>query len=59
VQSNMVFARLDGREEALKAFLRERGILVGGYGELRFVTHLDIDDAAIERTLAACRGFTD
>lgn len=60
VQSNMVFARLaGGRAEELKEFLRQRQILVGGYGELRFVTHLDVDEEGIRTVIAACTAFAE
>ncbi|HKK00583.1 MAG TPA: low-specificity L-threonine aldolase, partial [Desulfuromonadales bacterium] len=43
VQSNMVFVDCDpAQQESLKEFLKQRGILIGGYGNLRLVTHLDI-----------------
>lgn len=41
-------------------FLQERGIAVGGrYGTLRWVTHLDVDDAAVARVAEACAVFFD
>ena len=44
VQTNMVFVTTDlEMQPQLTAFLRERGVLVGGYGQLRLVTHHDID----------------
>lgn len=56
-QSNMVFIDCaPSVQSGLIAFLQQRGILIGGYGQLRLVTHLDIDDAAIEEIIAA---FTD
>jgi len=58
VQSNMVFiecpAELQG---TLKEFLRQRGILVGGYGNLRLVTHLDIRDTDLPLIVAAVKAF--
>lgn len=58
IQSNMVFVALkEGQKEALKDFLHRRGILVGGYNELRFVTHLDLQAEDIIRTIEACREF--
>ena len=58
VQSNMVFVGVENnREEALKSFLRDKGILVGGYGTLRFVTHLDLDAEDIVCVIEACREF--
>ena len=58
VQSNMVFVSMaNGGEEALKSFLREQGILVGGYGALRFVTHLDLHAEEIVTVVEACQRF--
>jgi threonine aldolase len=37
--------------------LAARGILATGLIGLRFVTHLDVDAAGIDRTLAAVREF--
>ena len=58
-RTNMVFMSPDGVDvNALAAFLADRGIIVGGgYGTLRWVTHLDIDDEAIGRVSAACAEF--
>lgn len=43
VETNMVFvsSALETQPQLIK-FLKERGILVGGYGQLRLVTHHDI-----------------
>jgi threonine aldolase len=54
--TNIVFVQVaDGRGAELLAFLGERGILATGLIGLRLVTHLGIDDAAIETTVAAVR----
>jgi len=58
VQSNMVFLRLrlrlrEGEAVPLLAFMKERGILFSGYGELRLVTHLQINDDDIEEVIDA------
>ncbi|OEC41600.1 low-specificity L-threonine aldolase [Aeromonas sp. DNP9] len=54
VQSNMVFLRLrEGESAPLLAFMKERGILFSGYGELRLVTHLQINDDDIEEVIDA------
>ena len=54
VATNMVFVNIaPGLRGPVLAFLRERGILVGGYGQLRLVTHLDIDDQDIPSVLVA------
>ncbi len=58
VQSNMVFVdcavELQG---PLTNHLRQQGILIGGYGQLRLVTHLDIKDADITRVIQAFLNF--
>ena len=54
VHSNMVFLRLrEGESAPLLAFMKERGILFSGYGELRLVTHLQINDDDIEEVIDA------
>lgn len=58
VQTNMVFVTLsDERSLALAAFLRQRGILIAGRGAIRLVTHLDVSEADIRQTVAACKEF--
>lgn len=49
-QTNMIFLQLDPIEaESLLKACAERGVgLAGLYGKLRMVTHLDVDDAAID-----------
>jgi threonine aldolase len=57
-QSNIVFATArDGRGPALLEHLRVQGVLATGLTGLRFVTHLDVDRAGVERAIAAVRGF--
>lgn len=53
-ETNMVFVDVPDATAAL-AHLREHGVLAGAVGPrtLRLVTHLDVDDAGVERTLAA------
>jgi threonine aldolase len=59
VETNIVIAslRLPDSSESILDGLKERGVLAGAMGEgrIRFVTHLDIDDAAIDRAVAALR----
>jgi len=59
VDSNMVFVRPRGGDaSALTASLEERGIRIAEPRPwTRLVTHLDIDDDAIERTVAAFRSL--
>ncbi|MFO7982434.1 MAG: low-specificity L-threonine aldolase [Desulfuromonadales bacterium] len=58
VQTNMVFIDCaPDLQKILKEWLDRRGILVGGYGELRLVTHLDILPSDIPKVIRACREF--
>ena len=56
-QSNIVFADLDKGDRAtgLMDHLRSRGVLATGLYRLRFVTHLDVDAAGVDRAVAAIR----
>ena len=57
-QTNIVFAQVDGgRGPALLAHLHSRGVLATGLIGLRFVTHLDVDAASIDRAIAAAGEF--
>jgi threonine aldolase len=57
-QTNIVFATArGGRGPALLEHLRSQGVLATGLIGLRFVTHLDVDRAGIERAITAVRGF--
>jgi threonine aldolase len=57
-QTNILFVNVrDGRGAELLAHLKAHGVLATGLIGLRFVTHLDIDRAGIERAIAAVRGF--
>ncbi len=59
VETNIVIAEVDPPEAVAGwlEYLREGGILAGtlGPGRIRFVTHLDLDDAAIDRAIAVLR----
>jgi len=58
--TNMVFIEVPaGRLAAFKAHVDAKGIRmsIGYLPQIRMVTHLDIDDAGIERAVAAFRGF--
>jgi threonine aldolase len=60
-QTNIVFADLQGpavsQGPALIAHLKAHGVLATGLYRLRFVTHLDVDAAGIDRAAAAIRAF--
>ena len=56
--TNMAFVRIPAEQAApLAGFLRERSILVLPGARLRLVTHLDVDAAGVERTVAAFSEF--
>ncbi|RZL88459.1 MAG: low-specificity L-threonine aldolase [Variovorax sp.] len=59
--TNIVFVDLTGATQArsaeLIAHLNAQGILATGLYRLRFVTHLDVDEAGVDRAIAAMRGF--
>jgi threonine aldolase len=59
--TNIVFVDLVGaareRSAALLEHLKAQGVLITGLYRLRFVTHLDVDGAAVDRAVAAVRGF--
>ena len=59
--TNIVFVDLTGAAQArsaeLLAHLNQQGILATGLYRLRFVTHLDVDAAGVDRAVAAIRGF--
>ncbi|HYP84259.1 low-specificity L-threonine aldolase [Variovorax sp.] len=60
-QTNIVFADLEDdardRSAELLAHLQSQGILATGLYRLRFVTHLDVDAAGVDRAVAAIRRF--
>ena len=60
-ETNIVFVDLVGvareRSQALLDHLKAHGVLATGLYRLRFVTHLDVDAAGIDRAVAAVRGF--
>jgi len=59
--TNIVFVDLVGAAQArsseLLASLNAQGILATGLYRLRFVTHLDVDAAGVDRAVAAIRTF--
>lgn len=57
-QTNIVFVDVDGGQgPALLEYLKSRGVLATGLIGLRFVTHLDVDAAGIDHTVACVRAF--
>jgi threonine aldolase len=59
VQTNMVFVEVadPARAAGLGEHLARHGVLVTGHERLRFVTHLDVDAAGVDRATAAVRAF--
>ncbi|MGZ5182432.1 MAG: low-specificity L-threonine aldolase [Ramlibacter sp.] len=60
-QTNIVFVDLTGparqRSAALLDHLAQAGVLATGLYRLRFVTHLDVEQAGIDRAIDALRAF--
>jgi threonine aldolase len=57
-QTNIVFVDVDnGVGPDLLAYLKQHGVLATGLIGLRFVTHLDVDAAGIDHTVACVRAF--
>lgn len=56
--TNIVFVDVDGgRGAALLDFLQQHGVLATGLIGLRFVTHLDVDQAGINHAVTCIRQF--
>lgn len=60
-QTNILFVDLVGEAKAqgaaLQTHLKQAGIDMTGLYRMRFVTHLDVDSAGIDRTISAVRQF--
>ena len=57
-QTNIVFVDVaNGRGPDLLAHLARDGVLATGLIGLRFVTHLDVDAAGIDRAIASVKAF--
>lgn len=57
-QTNIVFVDVDnGRGPDLLAHLAQDGVLATGLIGLRFVTHLDVDAAGIDRAISSVKSF--
>jgi threonine aldolase len=58
VQTNMVFMTVPAeRADALRAFLRQRNVLLGGGHHIRLVTHLDVTAADVQEVVRAVEEF--
>ena len=59
--TNIVFVDLlgaaKGRAAELVPYLKSQGVLTVGLYRLRFVTHLDVDAAGVDKAIAAIRSF--
>ncbi len=59
--TNIVFVNLTGEAKARAAelvpYLKVRGVLTTGLYRVRFVTHLDVDAAGVDRAIGAIRSF--
>ena len=47
----------ENRFTELQEFTKSKGILIGGYGSIRLVTHLDINSDDIDRVVEAFKDF--
>ena len=60
-QTNIVFVDLLGaarqQSAALMAHLQDKGVRATGLYRLRFVTHLDVDAAGVEKAITSIRAF--
>jgi threonine aldolase len=57
-QTNIVFVDVSGEKATgVIDHLKSRGVLATGLYKLRFVTHLDVDAAAVDQTIAAMREY--
>jgi threonine aldolase len=57
-QTNMVFMHVPpARAEALRAHLKQHGVLIGAGNSVRMVTHLDVDHDDVQRVAAATKAF--
>ncbi|NOR45712.1 MAG: low-specificity L-threonine aldolase [Candidatus Delongbacteria bacterium] len=58
VQTNIMFIDVDEKMfNELQEFMKSKSILIGGYGSIRLVTHLDISKDDIDRVLEAFKEF--
>ena len=58
VHTNMVFVDMHERwRDDLREHFRSNGILISSRNPVRFVTHLDIDEADIDEVVARCKAF--
>jgi threonine aldolase len=57
-QTNMVYVSVEPqRSVAMREYLKERGMLISGQGNIRLVTHLDVDRPDIDRFVKTVKEF--
>ncbi len=57
-QTNMVYVSVETqRSVAMRDYLKERGMLISGQGNIRLVTHLDVDRPDIDRFVKTVKEF--
>ncbi|HKQ26766.1 MAG TPA: low-specificity L-threonine aldolase [Burkholderiales bacterium] len=57
-QTNMVYVSVEPhRSLTMRGYLKERGMLISGQGNIRLVTHLDVDLPDIDRFVKTVREF--
>ena len=57
-QTNMVYVSVEPqRSVVMREYLKERGMLIRGQGNIRLVTHLDVDRPDIDRFVGAVKEF--
>jgi threonine aldolase len=57
-QTNMVYVAVEPqRSVAMREYLKERGMLISGQGNIRLVTHLDVDRADVDRFVMTVKEF--
>ena len=57
-RTNMVYVSVEPqRSVAMREYLKERGMLISGQGNIRLVTHLDVDRPDIDRFVKTVKEF--
>ena len=58
VQTNIMFLDVDEVTFLkLQEFMKTKRVLIGGYGSIRLVTHLDVDESDIDRVVGCFKEF--
>ena len=57
-QTNMVFLKMDAHQlSTVTKYMEKKGIKVGGYGDMRLVTHLGVSERDIKRVISTFQEF--